>query len=228
MDFTDCIRNKIREDDELIEDIYSLVQFGSSVRGDYIEGVSDFDFFALIRENPDVSIPKLRNILVNCTHEVREKICITWAFLNHIDDPLNKGHPFKFLTIYLDDFLENHIVIYGNEIEDNFPRYKWEEMITRRAERLQNYVEKIRSDPKMLREVSGEVIRLMASLKGANGARKDEVLSVMVELDDGDASLIFSEYLEGRDGGHSEEFYVDFILSRTEKILSEINSRYIS
>ncbi len=79
----------------------------------------------------------------------------------------------------------------------------------------------------MLREVSGEVIRLMASLKGANGARKDEVLSVMVELDDGDTSLIF-EYLEGRDGGHSEAFYVDFILSRTEKILSEISSRYIS
>jgi len=71
MGFLECIRARIEGVDELRERIYSLVLFGSYARGDFIEGVSDLDFFAVIREGShDTIIPIVRTIIEECTENV--------------------------------------------------------------------------------------------------------------------------------------------------------------
>jgi predicted nucleotidyltransferase len=42
--------------------LFSVVMFGSYVRGDFVDGVSDLDFFAVIRRN-EGCIPKLKIVL---------------------------------------------------------------------------------------------------------------------------------------------------------------------
>ena len=40
-----CIKNKIEKNEKLKDELYSLILYGSAVRGDFIKGVSDLDFF---------------------------------------------------------------------------------------------------------------------------------------------------------------------------------------
>ena len=156
MDFIECIRDRINEDGDLVLGIHSLILYNSYVRGDFVEGVSDLDFFAVLTGDHEEIIPRLTPILEECTSGI-EKILLdlSWSRLSEIDDPLNKGFPFKFLTIYQDDFLENHIVVYGKGVEDILPRYDREELFRWRTERLLNSPERFKDNPKIAREVDG-------------------------------------------------------------------------
>jgi len=100
MGFIECIRLGIGGDAELSEELYSLVLFGSYVRGDFVEGVSDLDFFAVVK-GKDEAVPRLRAIIEDCTREVDcILVDLPLAYLRELDDPMNKGFPFKFLTFY--------------------------------------------------------------------------------------------------------------------------------
>lgn len=221
MDFIECIRDGIERVDELGEGLYSLILFGSYVRGDFVDGVSDLDFFAVINERHVRSIERLRSLLDECTKNIRRReVDLAWSYLEELDDPLNKGYPFNFLTIYQDDFLGNHIVVYGEGIEGILPRYDWRELLRWRAEWLLKILERDRGNPKMLRIGAGQVIRLLALMNGAESIGKDDVLKAMEVLDDSVALEIFRAYLEGRELDREEEFWIDFITSRIEKIKS--------
>jgi predicted nucleotidyltransferase len=135
MGFLECIKAGIEGVDERREELYSLILFGSYVRGDFVEGVSDLDFFAVVNESHERSIERLRSLLDECMKNIkRREVDLAWSYLEELDDPLNKGYPFNFLTIYQDDFFGNHIVVYGKEIESILPRYDWRELIRWRAE----------------------------------------------------------------------------------------------
>ncbi len=124
MDFTECIRDRINQDEDLASGIHSLIVFNSYVRGDFVEGVSDLDFFAVLTGDPEEIMPRLTPIVEECTSGIEKVLLdLPWSRLSEIDDPLNKGVTFKFLTIYQDDFLENHVVVYGKGIKDVLPRY---------------------------------------------------------------------------------------------------------
>ena len=174
MGFLECIRAGIGAADELREHVHSLVLFGSYVRGDFIEGVSDLDFFAVIREGPhDTIIPRLRDVIEECTENVGHILVdMPWEYRENLDDPLNKGYPFKFLTFYQEDFIENHLVVYGEDVVGLLPRYDWRGLLRWRAESLLSNIERDRDRPEMLRIGAGEVIRMMALLRGAESINK--------------------------------------------------------
>lgn len=221
MDFLKCIRKKIEQDIELKENLYSLIMFGSYVRGDFVDGVSDLDFFAVLREGREEIIPRLKVVLEECTSGVKRLLVdLPWEYLENLDDPLNKGYPFKFLTFYQDDFLENHVVVYGSGIEDILPRYDWRTLVRWRAERLLNAAVRFKGDPKMLQLSAGEVARFMALLNGARSIKKSDILGALEEIDDEEALEIYTAYLNGRELEVEEEFWVNFIISRIKKFLN--------
>lgn len=222
-EYRKCIRKRIEADRELKRQLHSLIQYGSSVRGDFVEGVSDLDFFAVLYEEPDSSIPRLRNILEECTRTVDKTIVdLAWEYLKNLHDPLNKGYPFKFLTIYQRDFLDNHFVIYSEGIEGILPMYEWRSLIRWRVERLLANVERDRRNKKMLRIGAGEVIRLMALFNGASSISKDETLKKIEEIGDKEALRIFTDYLSGIDPKLPESYYIDFITERLRSILDQL------
>lgn len=221
MDFIECIKDEIDREREIGEGLHSLILFGSYVRGDFVEGVSDLDFFAVLERGHEGVIPRLKPILEDCTRGVnRITVDIPWEYVDNLDDPLNKGFPFKFLTFYQWDFLENHVVVYGKGIVELLPRYDWRDLARWRAETLLSSRERFRGNIQMLKLSAGEVIRLMALLNGGKGISKDDIQRALRGLGDGEAVEIFNAYLDGRDLGHSEEYWVGFITSRLEKILS--------
>jgi len=222
MDFIECIQYGIVRVDELREELYSLILFGSYVRGDFVEGVSDLDFFAVVNESHERSIERLRSLLDECTKNIEQReVDLAWSYLKELDDPLNKGYPFNFLTIYQDDFLGNHIVVYGERIESILPRYDWRELIRWRAERLLKNLKRDRGNLKMLRIGAGQVIRLLALMNGASSIGKDDILSTVEILGDPEALEIFKAYLEGITLERENGFWVGFITSRINMILKE-------
>ncbi|MDH5200699.1 MAG: nucleotidyltransferase domain-containing protein [Candidatus Bathyarchaeota archaeon] len=222
--FIECIKERIERDDVTREGLHLLILFGSWVRGDFVDGVSDLDFFAVLRGGShEKVIPRLSTILEECTEHVKcTEVDLPWEYLENLNDPLNKGYPFNFLTFYQEDFLENHVVVYGERIERILPRYDWRTLIGWRTDRLLKNLERDRRNPKMLRIGAGQVIRLLALMNGARSIRKDDVLKTMEALDDPEALEIFRAYLGGRELDRGEDFWVDFIRSRIEKIKSGV------
>ena len=216
----ECIRLKIREDEGLRRDLHSLILFGSYVRGDFVDGVSDIDFLAVFRAVSEDQLKRLREILEDCTSGIPRKLVdAPWELLENLDDPLRKGFPYKFLTFYQRDFIENHLVVYGEEISDLLPRYDRDELLKWRAERLLDSVRRFEGDPEMLKLSAGEVARFLAIANGAEGIAKGEVLSALEVLGDKDALEIYRAYVEGRELEVDEGFLVEFITSRMRAYL---------
>lgn len=223
MGFLECIREKIELDPVIKDGLYSLILFGSYVRGDFFDGVSDLDFFAVLKDGHEEVISRLKPILDECTSHVnRALLDLPWEYLGNLDDPMNKGYPFKFLTFYQEDFLENHTVVYGSDISDILPRYDWRDLVGWRAERLLMNIERDRGRPEMLRIDAGEAIRLIALVNGAKGIGKTEILEVLESLGDDEALAVFTAYVDGNVLEREEQYWVDFIASRMRKILDGV------
>ena len=220
MDFIECIRDGIERNDELSEGLYSLILFGSHVRGDFIDDVSDLDFFAVLKgESHDSIIPRLKAIIEEYTEQIRyRQVDLAWEHLDNLDDPMNKGYPFKFLTFYQEDFIENHVVVYGKDIVSLLPRYDWEGLLRWRAERLLTNIKRDRDKPEMLRLGAGEVIKLIALMGGAKSIDKADITSTLEVLGDDEALEIFSAYLNGRELEHTKEYWANFMRSRIKKM----------
>ncbi|HHI01341.1 MAG TPA: nucleotidyltransferase domain-containing protein [Thermococcus litoralis] len=217
-----CIKNKIKEDPRLMDELYSLLLYGSAVRGDFIEGVSDLDFFVVLKSSEE-PLSSLRRILEDCVKNTGAvEVDLAWEFLENLDDPLNKGVPFKFLTIYQEDFLKNHVVIYGEEITEILPKYRFEELIEWRVTRLLKLSDVNMGNLKMLHITAGEVARLLALLNGAKTLKKEDVLEALQKLKDEDALSIYASYLNKRSISFDEEFLRSFIAIRCNKILKRL------
>lgn len=128
MALKDCIRRRVAADPEL-SGIHSLVLFGSYVRGDFVPGLSDLDFFVVIRnESPDMD--RLKEIIEGCAEGIKYKLIdLPWERLEDLRDPMRLGYGFKFLTIYQRDFLKHHEVVYGEEVAHLIPLYPMDELI---------------------------------------------------------------------------------------------------
>ena len=220
LNFINCIKGRINKSNEIKEKLYSLILYGSIIRGDFINGVSDIDFFAVLKEDDPNIIEKLRAILEECCENINAvEVDLAWGDLENIRDPINKGYPFKFLTIYQDDFLKYHKIIYGNEIKDILPRYDWKKLVKWRVKKLLSLIEERRKNPKMLHISAGEIARLLALLNGAKSLSKNDILNKLKEMRDGEALEIYKAYLNGRKLKFKEEYLVNFITSRIKKIL---------
>ena len=191
--FIGCIVKSI----ENTKDVYSVVLFGSYVRGDYVEGLSDLDILTVIRDINIVS--SLKEIIEKCKEKSNFKnIDWAWCTVDEIRNPM-EGYPFKFLTIYLDDFRKNHRVIYGKEIIHEIPSKIEGDLISQRINRLKALAKN--SKGKMLSIVAGEVVRLLAIISGANGISKKDTMDALKNVEDEHirhlAYFVWNSYLQG-------------------------------
>jgi predicted nucleotidyltransferase len=220
LSFFNCIKKRIGNNETLVKRLYSLILFGSYVRGDFIEGVSDLDFFAVFKENTEESIPELKEVLEECTQRIKYKLidlpCIT---LNDIREPLKQNNPLKFLTFYQEDFLKNHKVVYGEDISDILPSYDKKSLQTSRAEQLIRAPERFKDNPELLLLSAGETARFEAIVKGSKSISKVDIMKTLEKIGDEEAIHIYSAYIEGREVKFSREYLSSFIVSRISKFL---------
>ncbi|WP_232462006.1 nucleotidyltransferase domain-containing protein [Thermococcus siculi] len=222
----ECIRQNLGR----VSGLYSLILYGSLVRGDFIPGTSDVDFFAVLEEgaNPDDVIPRIRPILEECSRHLEPvEVDIAWEWLPNLRDPIRLGYPYKFLTVYQRDFRDNHVVVLGEDVIDLLPEYSLEEILPSRLEKLERDLGQLRENRKMMHILAGETARLMAFLYGSS-LRKSDVLRTLEGLGDEEAVRIYRSYLEGRRMDFDEEFLRRFILSRVERLKKETGLSYSS
>jgi predicted nucleotidyltransferase len=218
--FKERVREKIAADPELSK-IYSLVLFGSYVRGDFVPGLSDLDFFVVVRnELPDMD--RLKEIIEGCAEGIKYKLIdLPWERLEDLRDPMRLGYGFKFLTIYQRDFLEHHEVVYGEEVAHLIPLYPMDELIRWRTERLANSGKLIEENPDLAPVVAGEVCRLIAVINGAKGISKQTILETLEKVGDEQALEIYKAYVENRQLSMDREYYLGFIASRIKHVKSD-------
>jgi len=170
---------------DLDRKLYSLILYGSIVRGDFILGVSDIDFFAVVMD--ESIIPWLKELLIDICKDLEvSEVDLAWEYLENLNDPLNKGYPFKFLTIYQDDFVRNSIVIYGRDVVGMLPKYDTNSLVTWRCRFLLNLLDQYRGNIKMLHIIAGETARLLAWIEKRSLHKKD-VLKALTKIGDVDA-----------------------------------------
>jgi predicted nucleotidyltransferase len=200
--------------------LHSLILYGSLVRGDFVPGTSDVDFFAVLEDGTDPE-PVLRGIepvLEECSSFLSPvEVDVAWEWLSNLSDPLNLGYPYKFLTIYQRDFRGNHAVVIGEDVVDIIPTYSMEELLPARLEGILRNLERFSENRKMLHILAGETARLLAFLNGSS-LGKGDVLKKLGELGDMEALEVYRSYLDRRKARFREEFLKEFIRSRVEKL----------
>ncbi|ASA78251.1 nucleotidyltransferase domain-containing protein [Thermococcus sp. 5-4] len=216
----DCIREKLGR----IPGLHSLILYGSLVRGDFVPGTSDVDFFAVLEDgtDPESILREIKPVLEECSSSLNPvEVDVAWEWLSNLSDPLNLGYPYKFLTVYQRDFRENHAVLLGEDVVDIIPEYSLDELLPGRLEGLLRNLERFSGNLKMLHILAGETARLMAFLNGSSLAKED-VLGALRELGDEDAVRIYSAYLDGRRTEFDERFLRKFVLSRVKKMAEKV------
>ncbi len=218
-----CIRRAIESDDTLSAEIFSLVLFGSYVRGDFKPGISDLDLLAVLKTDDDLVAERLLGEVKRCVGEM-DILCVDlpWVTVEELGDPIGSGYDFKFLTFYQADFLAHHRVIYGEEVAHIILRYDPSDLAAWRAGKLLQNIERFRDSPHLLRISAGEAAKFLAVVHGATDIRKDSMLDALRELGDEEAYNIYSEYVNGVDSQRSTEYYVEFISSRMSAYLEDI------
>lgn len=212
--------DEIKKDIVLRDQLFSLIAHGSIIRGDFIENQSDLDIYAVFKKISKEPISKLTELIekhVKINYRVLDFAC---SNLEELDDPLTKGYPFKMLISEQEDFKQNHLVLYGNEIMDLIPVYTWDETKHWRAKRLIENIESFKDRPEMMRIGAGQTILFMTREAGATGIGKDETLCVLKKIGDEQAIEIYTAYLEGVELDYPLEFWVGFIKSRLKSYVS--------
>jgi predicted nucleotidyltransferase len=220
LSFIDCIKERIGNNETLVKRLYSLILFGSYVRGDFIEGVSDIDFFAVFNDSNEGSIPKLIEILEECTSSIKYKLIdLPCANISDLREPLKQINPLKFLTFYQDDFLKYHKVVYGDDISDILPSYDKKTLLNSRAEQLMRAPQRFKDDLKLLLLSAGETVRFEAIINGSNSISKGDIMKTLEKIGDEEALNIYSAYVEGKEIEFSREYLSSFIVSRISRFL---------
>lgn len=117
------------------------------------------------------------------------------------------------MTIYQEDFLENHVVVYGNDIANILPRYEFKELLSWRVGRILELSEKFRENRKMMHILAGETARLLALINGVKSLK-----NALEKIQDEEALEIYKAYPDRRKLKFDEESLVKFIESRIRKL----------
>lgn len=158
------------------------------MRGDFLPGCSDLDIF-IVTSRPLLDTHRLSQLISMCTElsglEVRG-IDIAWCSLDEI---LSHKCNYKFLTIYRNDFEQNHIIIHGKPAHTLQPPYWTPQARCRRLAKLARKTS-------MRSIVAGEVVKLMLALQGYRGPwDKHSVLSMAREKLDRCSYEVWASYI---------------------------------
>jgi len=222
----DCIAKRLKK---IPDNVVSVTVYGSLIRGDFIDGRSDVDFFIVFKRVDEKLVKgvveEVKKLLLGCMREcgLKGELDLAWLFEDELKDPLNKGYPFKFLTVYQDDFRRHHATLYGPDPCIVLPRYPKPRIYHWRAERLRRLAEKYRDDRRMLKIVVGEAVRLYALVNGAKSISNQDVLSVIRMLDQ-EAAQIWTAYLEGLELRKTNAELIEMVKRLTRKVECSIST----
>lgn len=222
----------IRGNSAMSDALHSVTIFGSFVRGDFVPGRSDMDVFAVFCCTFDEAghlAVQLADVLDDRQSQIGvsvKLVDLAWSLIDHLKDPFHAGFPFKFLTIYQQDFLDNHLVLYGEPVEPLIPRVKTHQLLSLvrwRAESMIRSLERVRGSAERCKLLAGEVAKLLAvhgSSSSAQGVSKREVLGALQQVGDAEATLIYDEYVHDKGEQRTSEFYAMFVESRLKVLLA--------
>jgi len=219
----DCIADRIAGDDALAAAVDSVVRYGSYERGDFVPGESDLDFFLVLDAGAaeDGVVGDVESILRDCAADVPvREVDVAWEYRGNLADPLNEGRPWKFLTVYQQDFRQHHTVVYGTDVADTLPPYDFDELVEWRAGRLRELADEAHKegDRKLLHVAAGEVTRLRALVDGADSLRKDDVLAALAASDREAAHRVYEHYVESGSYDLDPELLVSFVREQTAEL----------
>ena len=206
--------------DECPGGVYSAILYGSLVRGDFLPEISDVDIFLILEDGaiPDEIVNTVKSRLSGCLDSGRG-LDVVWEWKRDLTSKPYRGYPFKFLTIYREDFKGDHVVLCGKG--PLIPEMPFSHALNLRIRHIEDVLEKKKDDLKALSLLSGEVARHIAYLNGSSLDKRD-IVGTLLRLEDADGLRIFTAYLEGRiveDG----DFLIRYIEKGVER-LKEIAS----
>ncbi len=193
--------------------------FGYSIwllgEGDFLPEISDVDIFLILEDGaiPDEIANKVKGRLSGCLDSGRG-LDIVWEWKRDLISKPYGGYPFKFLTIYREDFEKNHVVLCGKG--PLIPEMPFSHALYLRIRHIEEAMETKRDDRRALSLLAGEVARHIAYLNGSSLDKRD-IVGTLLRLEDVDGLRIFAAYLEGRiveDG--------DFLIRYIEKGVEQL------
>lgn len=210
----ECILGRLRSADRLRAELHALVRYGSFERGDFVPGLSDLDYFAVVETDESVVDP-LEAILATCAAPLDHRgIDVAWEYRENVGDP-DAGVRFKFLTVYQADFRRHHTLVYGADVVAELPSLDRRATLSARLDRLERLAAD-HDDPAALRMLAGETARLRALLDGAESLRKETVLSTLAANDRTEAHRIYRAYVEDAADERSAEDLATFVADQVE------------
>ena len=81
----DCLKKLGR-----VSGLHSLILYGSLLRGDFVPGTSDVDFFAVLEDgtDPEGIIEKIKPALEECSAFLNPvEVDVAWEWLSNLHDP---------------------------------------------------------------------------------------------------------------------------------------------
>jgi len=217
-----CMKRAVMDDPVLRAGVFSLVVFGSYVRGDFKPGVSDLDLFAVLRDDDEAVAERLLGAVKGCVKGMDILLVdMPWMTVDQLRDPIGSGYGFKFLTFYQADFLAHHRVVHGAEVAPLLPRYDPNKLAAWRARRLLENIERFRDSPDLLRVSAGEAAKFLAAVHGEEDISKETVFETLRWLGDEEAYTIYREYVDGVEAHRCTDYYVGFISLRMNAYLEE-------
>ena len=219
--------------------IYSIVVFGSLVRGDFVDDVSDIDILIVFKNGaPQESIRSVLDAVRGV--EARFNVCknfsvldVVWVYEEEI--PLVNRFTktfFKFFTIYAFDFIKNSEVIYGEDFRDRLfvknPKFWVPSRIIRLKKLFKKWVED--GNARMLMILAGEVIRLAQIAFGKPTINKWDVIKLFREYVPNYpmksfAETIWREYLTPKNRKVVDEKYIKNIVRFIKDTLEMIENK---
>lgn len=192
----ECLHRRLPGTGAVRSELVSVVRYGSVERGDFVPGVSDVDFFVVVRDSETV-VPVVETVLRECCEHLDHRgVDVAWEYRENLGDP-DAGVPFKFLTVYREDFLQHHSVVYGADVTGEIAPVELAARLPARIERVRRLAAERSDDRRALRLLAGETARLRAVLEGADSLAKDDVLAALEAAGRRRARRLYEAYVSG-------------------------------
>ncbi len=157
---------------------------------------------------PNEIVDMVRGRLSGCV-DTGQNLDVVWEWKRNLISKPYSGYPFKFLTIYREDFVENHIVLCGGE--PPVPDMPLSRAVHLRIDHLEKALKRRKNDPRALSLLAGEIARHIAYLNGSS-LHKGNVYGTLLRIGDMDGARIYRAYLQG---GAVKD--MDFLIRYVEK-----------
>lgn len=158
----------------------------------------------------------MEQILQECIYSIDyRELDIAWEDRRNPSDP-DAGVPYKFLTVYQEDFRRHHEAEYGDDVLSEIPTQELQDPLSSRLDRIEGLATDTGDKRPPLRFLAGETDRLQSKLDGPDSLKKEDVNASLEAHDRSEALRIEEAYVEGNttefDSDYSQQFITDQVM----------------